>query len=380
MKKKSGFTLVELLVVIAIIGILVALLLPAIQAAREAARRMSCGNNMKQIGLALHQYHTAHNRFPPETIWNRFQPLAASPDRRNYSWLALILPFIEGDQIHSQINFNQPLTGPPNGFGPGQRNNSGPAPGPHGVGQLDSNGVSLASMSLPVFMCPSEDEYSLGNGAPHGIGVTTYAGAEGWDRWNRAGEWYAGAFTLMNSHRIRDIKDGTSNTVIVGEVGSRANYNCKGGALSWRERITSGNGCRRRMTAGVFRSALISVATNPTVARNTTRKGGIGPLYLPDGSAMTSWWGAYRQPYAYKPTYISHVGVNSTSWGGASSSHPSGAQFVIGDGSVKFIRETVEMGGRGGGWRDSRGRFGNVWQAIHTVSGHPQEATFAEIE
>ena len=93
--RRRGFTLVELLVVIAIIGILVALLLPAVQAAREAARRMSCSNNLKQLGLALHNYHDIHKTFPPDAIWygNRKGTTATAGHQRHYTWVTMILPF-----------------------------------------------------------------------------------------------------------------------------------------------------------------------------------------------------------------------------------------------------------------------------------------------
>jgi prepilin-type N-terminal cleavage/methylation domain-containing protein/prepilin-type processing-associated H-X9-DG protein len=106
MRKRAAFTLVELLVVIAIIGILVALLLPAIQAAREAARRAQCQNNMKQLGIALHNYHDTKKEFPTCTFWvyNKNQKPSAWWD--HWGWLPKLLPFIEEDALHSQIDFN----------------------------------------------------------------------------------------------------------------------------------------------------------------------------------------------------------------------------------------------------------------------------------
>src|SRR5437868_6068188 len=104
-RRRSGFTLIELLVVIAIIGVLISLLLPAVQKVREAANRTQCLNNMKQIGLALHNYHDTYRRFPP-SLDSGIRPYRLSPGNQGYasywSWLALILPFIEQDNLWNQ--------------------------------------------------------------------------------------------------------------------------------------------------------------------------------------------------------------------------------------------------------------------------------------
>ncbi len=100
---RIGFTLVELLVVIAIIGILVALLLPAVQSAREAAQRMQCGNNLKQVGLALHNYHTAHNQFPPGVIWDP----GVSGGPMKATWVGQILPQVEQGNVFDLADFDQ---------------------------------------------------------------------------------------------------------------------------------------------------------------------------------------------------------------------------------------------------------------------------------
>ncbi|MDP6554755.1 MAG: DUF1559 domain-containing protein, partial [Pirellulaceae bacterium] len=191
-RKTRGFTLVELLVVIAIIGILVALLLPAVQAAREAARRMSCSNNLKQIGIALHNYHDTYKTFPPDAIWwggNRKTGLSrttnnagVSGGQRNYTWIALILPFMEQQPLHDRIDFKVP----------GLRQNIG-------------NNTELQSVVLPAFLCPSDPTYGdkpqAGDStSPQGFGYTSYAGNAGWDRHRR---WLndqrrAGVFTLID--------------------------------------------------------------------------------------------------------------------------------------------------------------------------------------
>jgi len=103
-RSRAGFTLVELLVVIAIIGILVALLLPAVQAAREAARRMQCGNNLKQIGIALHNYHDTYKALPPGWLTKRSNPTTCLPNENFWHWGALILPFMEQQPLHQLLN------------------------------------------------------------------------------------------------------------------------------------------------------------------------------------------------------------------------------------------------------------------------------------
>ena len=106
-RDRLAFTLVELLVVIAVIGILVALLLPAVQAAREAARRTQCVNNLKQIGLGLHNYHTTFNVFPPTTTGAEAH--GGQCGSGFYSWLALLLPFVEQSTLHDAIDFRRPM-------------------------------------------------------------------------------------------------------------------------------------------------------------------------------------------------------------------------------------------------------------------------------
>src|SRR5258708_2555504 len=109
---RRGFTLIELLVVIAVIGVLVGLLLPAVQQAREAARRMSCRNNLKQIGLALHNYHGSHNVFPPGYVSNF--DASGTDTGPGWGWAAMILPQMEQRPLFDAVNFNTPIEAPSN--------------------------------------------------------------------------------------------------------------------------------------------------------------------------------------------------------------------------------------------------------------------------
>ncbi|MCA9031209.1 MAG: DUF1559 domain-containing protein [Planctomycetaceae bacterium] len=196
-RSRSGFTILELLTTIAVIGILMALLLPAIGSAREAARRMQCGNNLKQIGVALHNYHDQFQCLPPGWQWDRQHETA-------YSWAVAILPNLEQATVSQSINRGENLA-----FGPN----------------------SLArSTSLPVYLCPSDitqPTFTLMRAQPAGstplplidLPTANYVGVFGITEPDDVvptplGE---GAFIDAQPRSFRDFQDGQSNTIIVGE-------------------------------------------------------------------------------------------------------------------------------------------------------------------
>jgi len=335
---RAGFTLVELLVVIAIIGILVALLLPAVQAAREAARRSSCANNLKQIGIGLHNYHDTYQRFPPESIWaqstNTTNPNAGPWQPRNYSWISLMLPFIEQGPLHNQINFSLPLWN-----------------------QVTSNNQPIRAQKIQILLCPSDRRLGDDASAYHGMSWTNYVGAEGYDWWNRRADPYGGIFTFQSSISMQEILDGTSNTIAVGEATS---YGFKNGPHH-----TGGTGINR-VSAGeaVFHPALVSPPYSDSQGTSNTTTGGYPS---PDGAnnpqSSWQWWRA--GPHAYKPTYLACWGIN-TEWPGPGSYHPGGAQFTMADGSVRFIPESVQfLGIPTMNWNDQLG----VWMKLNNHAG-----------
>lgn len=327
---RRGFTLIELLVVIAIIAILIALLLPAVQQAREAARRSTCKNNLKQIGLALHNYHDTFGSFPPEAIWG-FGAQNSQLQPRNYTWITLILPWLEHRNLHEAIDFTQPIWA-----------------------QTTPDGELIRAQQINVLICPSDEDYG-GSSFSHGMSHTCYAGAEGWDWWSRPHDQHGGIFTLSTATRIRDITDGTSTTVMVGEVGAHAFQS--GGRVN-------GAGVPRKGNGGVFRSALVATGVNPTIATNLRTDGYKRPIaILPraDGGGNAGYWGPWSSPHAYKPTFVDHYGINAE-WPGASSLHPGGAHFLMGDGSVRFISENIQMTTSSAGTQ-------NLWHSLNTKSG-----------
>ncbi len=320
---RRGFTLVELLVVIAIIGILIALLLPAVQAAREAARRSQCVNNMKQIGLALHNYHDKQLMFPPNIILGapnkeQSQNGGVLPRAHHHTWLALILPELEQKPLYDQINFRLRAWGQPH-----------------------------VAVSIPVLRCPSDS----GFGDPsesHNIAWTAYAGSEGYHWWPTAvlGNWapwnsfgitqtgdYSGLFTHGRFFKMSNITDGTSNTVVVAETNSWAYY---GGPFN-----TSGTG-KPRVTRGaaVFRPAFLGCSHGgyPTDEGGTPRFADVD-----DSGPKRAWTWFRAAPHAFSPSYLCAWGIN-TEWPGASGLHPGGINALLGDGSVRFINQTLQYG------------------------------------
>jgi prepilin-type N-terminal cleavage/methylation domain-containing protein len=318
-KSRSGFTLVELLVVIAIIGILVGLLLPAVQMAREAARRMSCSNNMKQLGLAIANYESQFKTFPPACILGNGQvPLIPQP-QYHHTWIVMTLPFFEQQALYDTINKRAPIWT-----------------------QSITPTEPVVSKSIPVLRCPTDGEFGS-SAQTHNIAVTTYAGTEGYHWWPNAyidQNWwavnprydvpgpvadYSGLFTIDNTNGFENVVDGTSNTIALADT-SAAGY-------KWGPIWTSGTGVPRVGPEGVFRCALVA----PGHAGTSTET---GKYYWPDGSAAIPGGWFRAGPHSYMPTYLSAWGPNSE-WPGASALHPGILMCARVDGSVAEFNSDI---------------------------------------
>src|SRR5260370_19337286 len=134
-KPRKGFTLIELLVVIAIIGVLIALFVPAVQKARESANRAKCQNNFRQIGIALHSYHGDHGSFPSGYLWKPRMPDVPTQTDPGWSWAALLLPYLEQDNLQRQINFRSSVSDPTN--------------------------EAIRTAVLPILVCPTDQQTGL---------------------------------------------------------------------------------------------------------------------------------------------------------------------------------------------------------------------------
>ena len=306
-RRTRGFTLIELLVVIAIIAILIALLLPAVQQAREAARRTQCKNNLKQIGLAVHNYHDIFNTFPPAYI-TKFPNVVVSGEQGLYSWGASILPQVEQANLYATLNVgNVPL----------QTMLATPA------------GLAALQTPQPNFRCPSDVGPSLNNFK------STLAGAPNWYNRNAtttgtneipiatsnyvmvAGTGFSttppatpgttatppqGVGFSNSKINFRDITDGTSNTLLVGE-------------RAWKY---------GQVTAGAATAIGFSARVNVQDGNNGVKTAGLGAIGIAYNGINWSATNADHQPRGF------------------SSVHVGGAQFTLCDGSVRFISENID--------------------------------------
>ena len=200
-RNRRGFTLIELLVVIAIISIMAALLLPAVQKSRAAARRTQCSNNLRQIGLALHNYHETNKCFPPGTVEAGLRGTA--PSEPAWAWGVMILPQLEATPLYQQLNPKQQT-----------------------LSQVLTNQTALVQKVLPVFVCPEDSAPTLNTHRLFDtleIAKSNYVAsapnATVWDPSNPGpvGFINRGMFTGDSHVRISDIRDGTASTFLIGE-------------------------------------------------------------------------------------------------------------------------------------------------------------------
>ena len=341
--RTAQFRMVEVLFVVAVVGVLFLVLIPAIQTTRSVSRRNACADNLKMLGLGLHNYHDTYRRFPPATIWlgNPKGTQSSVGDQRNYTWSILILPFLYAQASHDSTNFSMPAHGQV----------------VHVDDKQSDERVALQSLHLDIYMCPSDLPNQ--NSEQWGYSFSSYAGNAGWDGRRRSygDRMRAGPFSLMDSVNLSDFKDGTTNTILLGEV-TNSGFCCRPKSASpW----SGGSGkIRPSLKSRVIRTATVADAAwvhNSEWVLAAKQ----GELRRADGSRGGIW--AHSSPHLIGPVYYSHYAMN-VEWQGAGSRHPGGAMFTLGDASVRFISEEIETGEG-----DDRGRNGNIWVAAHTYMG-----------
>src|SRR5215469_4127841 len=333
-RQRAAFTLIELLVVIAIVGILIALLLPAIQQAREAARRSQCVNNLKQLGIGLNNFHDVRKQFPTAS----YQPVFKNPpdttgnwpnNSGRWSYLVALLPFVEQQALYDGFwGLSIPsLKGPLVSYGNPWTNTA-----------WSFSQTPFCAMQIPLFHCPSEVqgkyvEFNKSGGEP--LGTTSYHCNRG-DFWLTNAWWQCRGVFGMGGQTVIDmsmVTDGTSNTAAISEC-KIGKWDSKAVTLAIATKTGAGDPSPPSI-------CLAQVGTGGNFSGSVDTNG-----YLP-GWRWADGWHVYTSYFhMLPPNSPSCANNNGEDWGliSASSYHPGGVNLCMVDGSVRFISETIGSG------------------------------------
>ena len=331
-KNRRAFTLIELLVVIAIIAILIALLLPAVQQAREAARRSTCKNNLKQLGLALHNYHDTHGRFPPAAVCNAAPGsycggnATDDPNENarhanwNTTWVVSLLPFIDQSALYNDWDSS--------------------------AGRSSGINDHITERKLVALKCPSDpgsdNLLNNANGAFGRYWRGNYAASVGAGSGTHNSHWLdedrRGVFHVAMQYgaKFRDIIDGTSNTIALGELMVRPD---------------AGSGDDSWGAWGMATGATVSAQTNGSVPDGVLRPNQ-DARFLPDRTAHCRYDGSTGS--TKDPLWNCGDSSNQDNWQAHRSMHEGGSHVCLADGSVRFVSENVDAA---------------LWVHLHTIMG-----------
>jgi prepilin-type processing-associated H-X9-DG protein len=314
--------LIELLVVIAIIAVLIALLLPAVQAAREAARRAQCVNNLKQLGLGLHNYHSAMGSFPPGVSYvNENKPANATEEWGQWSAQAMMLPYLEQQALFSACNFNLKVDG----------------------GAVNGANTTVNFSYVAMFQCPSDgnvgtvsgnrNSYFLSYGTTSGVPP----GAYNYDT--------TGLFTFRKAYGIRNVTDGTSNTIAASEgLVSNSSNALKRGQTAMGVNEPRYQNVQTTLTPGQAAPGPTLTAALAMCTAATTVQAGKGNQWA-NGNTNYTMFNTIIPPnsqqYKWGACKAGTGGVDVADYIIASSNHSGGVNAMMGDGSVRFIKDSI---------------------------------------
>jgi prepilin-type N-terminal cleavage/methylation domain-containing protein/prepilin-type processing-associated H-X9-DG protein len=325
MRSRRAFTLIELLVVIAIIGVLIALLLPAVQSAREAARRAQCTNNLKQIGIALHNYHAGLNTFPSGYLYPNEGQFDPQIPRLHYRWsvLAQLTPYLENSPVYQALNMDWPIaTGATPSWGVSTPFTFFPA------------NITCKQMQVNLFLCPSDTgqrtdpssgpsnyAFTAGDGLNFG---TTVPG----DVINANGTFTTG------SNSMAAITDGSSNTAgaseqLLGNPGPPFDQAATGPASPDVRRV-------------MVRSSTLPITDSSCAAAGRGYRFDRGNGWW-DGDYRSTIYNHYLLPNSRQPDCFGPFVPHNPAWKGARSLHPGGVNALFNDGHVTFVKDTVNQ-------------------------------------